>query len=206
MLFAFAVVLSVPQIAPKESEAELVQELIARTQTTRAPYALVSSNEIRRDDITIHEFSAEFNQGDLHRVETPRDRIVANCRTGWSAHLNIATGVITHNDAISGAACGVYTGDGVRSAEITEARNSPHGLLQKLKIETVGGLTRTYEVAPNGAILSESITDPAGKLRLVMTAISVSDQVPTGDLFSEPSLAKSVVPLELKEQASEPPR
>lgn len=204
MLYAFALALSVPQLAPKQAQAALVQELIERTKTTQARYALVSRNEIRRDDATIHEFSAEFNRGDLHRVETPRDRIVANCRTGWNAHLNVATGVITHDDAASGMACGVYTGDGLLNAEITGTRSSQFGLLQQLKIRTIGGLTRTYEIAPNGAILSEEIIDPAGKPRLLTTVMSLSDRLPSVDIFSEASLARSVVPDDVIKQASQP--
>lgn len=203
MLFAFALALSVPQPAPKEAAAALVQQLIVRTKTTQAAYALVSRNEIRRDDATIYEFAAEFNQGDLHRVETPRDRIVTNCRTGWNAHLNVATGAITHDDPASGMACGVYTGDGVVNAEITGTRRSQFGLLQQLKIHTAGGLTRIYGIAPNGAIVSEDIVDTAGKPRLQMTAISLSDRLPSTDLFSESSLAKSAVPDEVIKQASE---
>lgn len=203
MLFAFALAFSVPQGAPKVAEAALVQQLIERTQTTQEPYALVSSNEIRRDDTTLHEFAAEFNQGDLHRVETPRDRIVTNCRTGWNAHLNVATGAITHDDSVSGMACGVYTGDGVVNAEITGTTRSQFGLLQQLKIKTISGLTRIYGIAANGAIVSEEIVDPAGKPRLVMTAISLSDHLPTTDIFSEASLAKSVVTDEVIKQASE---
>lgn len=204
MLLAFALTLSVPQAAPKEREAALVQQLIERTQTTQASYALVSRNEIRRDDATVHEFAAEFNNGDLHRVETPRDRIVTNCRTGWNAHLNVATGAITHDDGASGMACGVYTGDGVVSAEITGTISSQFGLLRQLKIKTVGGLTRSYSIAHNGAIVSEEIVDPAGTPRLLSTAMSLSDRLPPTDIFSEASLAKSVVPDEMIRQASEP--
>jgi hypothetical protein len=206
VLFAFALALSVPQAAPKQAQLALVQQLIERTQTTQAPYALVSRNEIRRDDATIYEFGAEFNQGDLHRVETPRDRIVTNCRTGWNAHLNVATGAITHDDSVSGMACGVYTGDGIVNAEITGTRSSRFGLLQELKINTVGGLTRMYGIAANGAIVSEEIVDPAGRPRLLMTAMSLSNRLPSTDLFSEASLAKSAVPNEEIKQASEPPK
>ena len=164
----------------------------------------MSRNEIRRDDGTIYEFAAEFNRGDLHRVETPRDRIVTNCRTGWNAHLNVATGTITHDDATSAMACGVYTGDGVVDAEITGTKNSQFGLFQELKIRTIAGLTRIYGIAPNGAIVSEQILDPAGKPRLLMTAMTLSDRLPSTEIFSEASLAKSAVPDEVIKKASEP--
>lgn len=182
--------------------ASQVDSVIKRTQTTSATYSLISTNEIRRDDETIHEFSAEFNQGDWHRVETPRDRIVTNCRTGWTAHLNVATGDISHDDQMSGVACGIWTGDGVRSAEMTGSKQSTFGQLQQLKLETYAAM-RTYEVAPNGAIVAETITDQSGKLRLLMKAISLSKQVPPGDIFSEKSLARSVVPDDLQRKASD---
>lgn len=188
---------------PTEIAASQVDALIKRTQTTDATYALVSTNEIRRDDGTIHEFSAEFNRGEMHRVETPRDRVVVNCRTGWSAHLNIATRTVTYNDALSNGACGIYIGDIVRNAKMTGSRMSPFGNLQKLKIETYAA-TRTYEVAPDGAIVAETIADQNGKLRLLMKAISLSEQLPEGDLFSEASLARSAVSDELQKKASDP--
>jgi hypothetical protein len=183
--------------------ASEVNSIIKRTQTTQATYGLVSTNEIRRDDRTIHEFAAEYNQGDLHRVETPRDRIVSNCRTGWSAHLDIATGLVTLSDGIAAVACGIWTGDVVHSAEMTGTRPSEFGSLQLLKITTYAS-ARTYEVAPNGAIVGETITDQNGKLRLITRAISLSEQLPPGDIFSEASLARSVVPDELKMKASVP--
>jgi hypothetical protein len=98
----------------------------------------------------------------------------------------------------------VYTGDGVLNAEIIGTTSSQFGLLQQLKIKTVGGLTRIYGIAANGAIVSEEIVDPAGRPRLVMTAISFSDRLPSTDIFSEASLAKSAVSDELIKQASEP--
>ena len=167
--------------------------LINRTHTTQATYSLVSSNELHPDSGTVNEFSAEFNRGDWHRVETPRDRIVANCRTGWSAHLNIATGEISHSDGLADAACGIYTGDLIRTAEVTGSRASQFGRLQQLRIVTYGA-TRTYEVASNGAIVSETISDLNDKLRLKMQAVSLSDKLPSDDIFSEGSLAKSAVP------------
>jgi hypothetical protein len=205
---ALALALGVfPPVSAHATLAEIaafqVDSLIKRTQTTDATYALVSAVEIRRDDATVHEFAAEFNQGDLHRVETPRDRIVTNCRTGSSAHLAVATGQITHEDGLSGVACGIYTGDIVRSAAATGSRESPFGRLQQLKIETHAS-TRTYEVAPNGAIVSETITDLNGKLRLINKTISLSGRLPSGDMFSEASLTRSVVPDELQKKASDP--
>ena len=117
--------------------------------------------------------------------------------------MNIATRTVTYNDALSNGACGIYIGDIVRNAKMTGSRMSPFGNLQKLKIETYAA-TRTYEVAPDGAIVAETIADQNGKLRLLMKAISLSEQLPEGDLFSEASLARSAVSDELQKKASDP--
>jgi hypothetical protein len=63
-----------------------------------------------------------------------------------------------------------------------------------------------YGITANGAIVSEEIVDPAGRPRLLMTAMSLSNRLPSTDLFSEASLAKSAVPNEEIKQASEPPK
>ena len=185
-----------------DRQQDLVQRLIERTRTTRAAYALISTNELRRDGRVVHEFSAEYNQGDFHRVETPRDRIVGNCRTGWTAHLEIASGRISHGDGISASICGVDPNLVLRSAEITGSRQSKFGPVQHLKIETYGP-SRTYEIASNGAIVAETITDLNGVTRLRMKAISLSAELPALDLFSEASLATSVIPDDLKRRASD---
>lgn len=202
MLAAVASVAGTSHATPGVMSTSQVDAAITKTRTTQATYALVSTNEIRLDDKTIHEFAAEYNRGDLHRVETPRDRIVANCRTGWSAHLNVATGEVSRREGTSGVACGIAT-NVFRSAEVLGSRQSQFGRVQQVKIVTNHDL-RTYDVAENGAIVGQTIAEPDGKLRLIMRAISVTEQLPIGDIFSEASLAKSVVSDELKEKASDP--
>jgi len=194
---------AVPQVRTRAEE--LAQQVIERTRTTQATYFVVTANEIYRDDGTIREFAAELNQDDLHRVETPRDRIVANCRTGWNAHLNLATGKVSYGDQASGSVCGIDPTAIIEDQAITGSRQSQFGLLQLLRIARIDG-TRTYEVAANGAIVGETLADVTGKVRLVERAILLSDQLPAGDIFSEASLAKSVLSDELKRKASAPPK
>jgi len=53
---------------------------IALTRNTTATYSVFAWNIITRSNKpTEQEWSAEFHQGALHRVETPRDRIIADC-------------------------------------------------------------------------------------------------------------------------------
>lgn len=63
--------------ATSSGEAE---KTIALTRETRATYSVFFWNVITRPGSPAQaEWSAEFHKGALHRVETPRDRIVANC-------------------------------------------------------------------------------------------------------------------------------
>jgi len=204
MSFILLFSLSMLQATPNLPDSTAAQQLIDWTKNNRARYTVVSRNEIPRDDATIYEFSAEFNEGDLHRVETPRDRVVTNCRTGWIAHLNVATGEITHDAPLSGVACGIYTGDKMVSAEISSAKSSKFGPIKQLHLKTASGLTRIYGVASNGAIVAEQIIDPAGKTLIVMTALSLSDRLPSVDLFTEASLSKSAISDEVIELTSKP--
>jgi hypothetical protein len=53
-----------------------VAAVVDRTKSTRATYAIYTWIRISRLGQPPHEeWSAEFNSGALHRVETPRDRV-----------------------------------------------------------------------------------------------------------------------------------
>ena len=66
-----------------------------RTKRTRATYALYSWNWIKGDGFEGGpQWSAEFHRGTLHRVETPRFRVVADCAAGTGAMIDVDSGRI----------------------------------------------------------------------------------------------------------------
>ena len=85
-----------------------VGEIIARSKLTREMYAVYFWNRIERPgQQPEEEWSAEFNSGDLHRVETPRDRIVADCAASTGTYLSLSTGKVITGPQVAGVACGI---------------------------------------------------------------------------------------------------
>ncbi len=175
------------------------QALIALTRETRATYMVVSSNLVfRPDGTTVREWSAEFHDGILHRVETPRDRIVADCEAMTGIHLNVATVQIDEEPWVARAACGVQANSTMLSARLGGVRQTRFGPATHLVIID-GTDIRTYDVAPDGALIGATITGRDGKKKLVMRAIYYASKVADG-IFSATSLGRSAVPAHLQEQ------
>ncbi|WP_374279731.1 hypothetical protein [Novosphingobium sp.] len=178
--------------------AATADEVIARTRTTSATYSAYFWNVITfPDGETIAEWSAEFHKGRLHRVETPRDRIVANCADGTGTHFNLMTGELRRGPEVARSACGIDANGAVLSAEVTGQvphRFAAPGMATALRL--VGAETvRTYTVSPDGVLLTFGV-DPLGAgPRLTGAIVALQDTV-DDDLFSEESLEQSAVPPE----------
>lgn len=171
-------------------------EVIARTRTTRATYSAYFWNVITLPDGgTIAEWSAEFHKGPMHRVETPRDRIVANCADGTGTHFNVMTGELRRAPEVARSACGIDANGAVLSAEVTGQiahRFAAPGLATALRL--VGAETvRTYTVSPDGVLLTFGIDPVDTGPRLTGRIVALQHRA-DDDLFSEESLGQSAVP------------
>jgi hypothetical protein len=80
----------------------VVTPIVSRTHTTRATYAVYYWNRITpaRGEAS-EEWSAEFNRGNWHRVETPRDRMIADCAAMKGIDLSLETGQIVSGPAVA---------------------------------------------------------------------------------------------------------
>lgn len=171
--------------------------LIALTRETRATYTVVSSNLVYHPDGTrIREWGAEFHDGIHHRVETPRDRLVADCEAMTGTYLNLATVKIVQEASVARAACGVQANSTMLSARLDGKRQTRFGPTTHLVVIDAENI-RTYDVAPDGALLGATITGRDGTKKLVMRAIYYAPEVPTGIFFPD-SLGKSAVPANLR--------
>lgn len=179
-------------------------ELIARTRDTRATYSLILWNRIQRPgERPVEEWSAEFHAGTHHRVETPRDRVVADCAAMTGTHLEVATGKRIDGPQVARAACGIQANTAIVSARIVGKRTTRFGLAARLVV-TDAGHVRTYDVAHDGALLAATISDHDGNRLLTNWATSHTRQV-SGDIFSQESLTRSVVPDDYKKAPAEEP-
>jgi hypothetical protein len=191
-----------PAPAPAAGEANAkVLEVLTRTKTTTKTYALYLWNRITPPGgAPIEEWSAEFHSGDLHRVETPHDRLVANCRTGAGFAYSMETGRSSEGAWIARTACGIDTNRPFLSAEWQGRVQTPSGEADRVTIVTAE-LVRRYDISPDGVILATRFADnaPGEAVRLVNWAVAVEAALPAPDIFDRASLARSVVPERYKQ-------
>ncbi len=169
-----------------------VRALIAKTRDTHATYSLFSWNVITPPDAPPHtEWSAEFNAGFLHRVETPRIRVIANCKLRSGILLEVETGRTTEGSEVAATACGIDGNQPFITASLLGKAKSKWGTVTNLQIRTAHAL-RTYAIELRGIIVAETISDPDGQLRLSMKAREIRNWVPR-DIFTVGSLQQSFV-------------
>jgi hypothetical protein len=66
-------------VVPQENAAAALK-VLEKTKSTRATYSVFFWNRVDPGNRpAFEEWSAEFHMGALHRVETPRDRLIADC-------------------------------------------------------------------------------------------------------------------------------
>jgi len=172
-----------------------VDAIIARTKNTRATYAAYYWNWITAPgQLPVQEWSAEFNDGSRHRVETPGDRIIANCaeRTGTAL---FADGRKVTGPNVAGAACGINTNLSFFSKAYLGQVKTRFGMADHVRVTDLTN-TRTYLVSQDGIIITSTVAERTGNGRMLLRleTMALKRSLPRPDIFSEASLAASVVP------------
>jgi hypothetical protein len=179
---------------------ERANQAIARSRTTTATYALYAWNRVSPpDENPREEWSAEFHKGNLHRVETPRTRLVADCAAVMGTYFEVDTGETGTNAQVARVACGISSARPIQSTEWLARVKSRFGSVDRIRV-TDDKVIRTYEVADNGALVAGRIADLDGTLRVDNFALDLLATVPDGDIFSKESLQRSVVPEQYKQR------
>lgn len=191
-------------IAADTVSAQLA-EIISRTRRASVTYSLYAHDRLSRSDGTVlDEWAAEFNSGQWHRVETPRDRMIANCVTGEGSYLNLVTREVSHDPWIAKASCGINANRAVESGKWLGVRDTKYGRVERVSL-TDSASVRTYDVNADGVIVAATISDLEGKPFLANWACSLSTKLPRADIFSEASLQTSAVPAAAKTSSSNCP-
>lgn len=168
------------------------QRIVDRTRTVTTSYSAFNWNiVVLPEGETGEEWSAEFHQGDLHRVETPRDRIVANCRTRSGTYLNLVTGERLEGAKVAGAACGIQSNIPPQNVALLPSRKSGNGWIDRVKIVDSEAV-RTYDVNSLGVIVAATISDHAGMPQLTAWTRALRRKAPA-EAFTAESLNRSFV-------------
>jgi hypothetical protein len=171
-------------------------ELIEKTRTTQSTYSLYTWNNLTPPDgRVLEEWSAEFHSGKYHRVETPRDRVVADCEAMTGTHLNLATSKFEEGENIAKAACGVNANQKILAARRIQPIETKFGAGEGIEIIDPRQV-RTYYVSKEGVLLAATISgkEKDRPLWLKNRVIQLENTLPAQDIFSFESLSRSVVP------------
>ncbi|PLK24435.1 hypothetical protein [Novosphingobium sp. TH158] len=182
--------------APDGSDEARAREVIGRSKTTRATYAAYFWNVIRlKGADPMEEWSAEFNSGYRHRVETPHDRLVANCATKSGAHFSLIERTTRTGERVASTACGIAYDESIRKVAWLGKHPSAFGEVDRVRLWGAG-LVRSYDVNQQGVIVASVIApeDKPDKPVLEMRIVALEKTLPKGRLFDRATLQRSFVP------------
>lgn len=174
--------------------------VLERTKTTRATYTIYIWNRVTNpNNPAFEEASAEFHKGDLHRIETPRDRVVADCRAQTGAHLSVETGEITEGPTIAASACGINTNLPILSIELLSDIETKFGAAQRVRVTDKQNV-REYSILENGALARTTYTEnrAAGQVLIVAEAVLLENSVPEDLMFDKASLGRRYLPTDVQ--------
>lgn len=169
--------------------------VLERTKTVRTQYALYAWNWIYRPDGSVaEEWSAEFNSGNLHRVETPSHRLIADCAEQTGTAFVVATGETISGPQVAAAACGINTNAEILRAEFVGRVSTRFGDGDRVRIEDADNM-REYDVSADGVLLGTTYSEAHGEKRVLLrvTPTVLEREIPDPSMFDSQSLSRSFV-------------
>jgi hypothetical protein len=192
------------QAEVKSTNEAKANEVIARTRTTRATFAVYNWHRIWRQDLPpTEEWTAEFHSGAFDRVETPRDRVVANCDSKTGSALALNTGQTTTGPRVADALCGIDANAQVLDTKWLGTVDTPCGRADRVQV-TDSDFVRTYDVSPEGMIIQTTYVHntPQRSPALIDLAATCTVTLPSPQMFDDASLQTSFVPDQRKRAPS----
>lgn len=183
-----------------QSATARVEAVIARSASTRSTYAAYYWNRIQHPgQQVVEEWSAEFNSDNLHRVETPRDRVVADCAAGTGTYLSLVTGEVITGPQVASTACGINRNRRFLAMESLGRVRTRFGDADRVRLTDADDV-RTYDVSDDGIILGTvyQANAPGRRIELVVRTVELSRSLPAAGMFDQPSLKVSFVPERFK--------
>ncbi|HYD24173.1 MAG TPA: hypothetical protein VEB68_05195 [Croceibacterium sp.] len=179
--------------------------IVERTKTVDTTYANYNWNRIiPPDGPVVEEWSAEFHSGSLHRVETPRDRLIADCENMTGVALSLETGEKVSGPQVAGAACGINTNTPILSARVIGRVDRAGSVSDRIEVVDRDNV-RIYDVTEDGVIVRATYASSEAPERLILETWSVAleRELPAADMFSSESLRRSFVPDRFKREPTE---
>jgi hypothetical protein len=170
--------------------------VLERTKTASSTYTIHYWNRVTiPGEQAFEEGSAEFHQGDFHRIEMPRARVIADCRARTGASMFVETGEISEGPEVAGFACGINTNFEILTIELLPDIETKFGIAQQIRVTDQREI-REYSVLENGILVRTTYAEnrPGGQTLVVAEATLLQNTVPENIMFDKSSLAVSYLP------------
>ncbi len=169
-----------------------VQAVIARTYNPPADYSVVQAVRVTEAGETTVRTSAEYERGDMHRVETANARVIANCGTGDTVNYILAEDRVERSPGNDGGACGVGNPEAVLSSRMLPQVTGPWGRAHVIEL-TGRDYVRRYVVTEDGILVSGDWTPrrPDVGFAIKTLRVVVTRGAPDPAMFEETSLRRA---------------
>ncbi len=191
---------SVAMAAESVDNSQEALAVLEKTKSTSVTYSAYYWNRITLPSKQpVEEWAAEFHSGSKHRVETPRDRVVADCRAKTGTAINIASGEVIEGPRVAAAACGINTNFAITQIERLGTFRSAFGNIQRVRVADSQNI-RLYDVSDDGVLIATTYSEnrPDGHILLSARAVNLETKLPAADMFDRSSLQRSFVPEDYK--------
>lgn len=171
--------------------------VLARTKTTSATYASYGWMTSRDGSGSNEDsWASEFHSGDWHRIENRWRHVLANCRTHDLFEYEVATGELKRGKDADSSACGITLDGGIDSVvRLASVKSNLYGKLDAIRV-TDERRVRRYQVDTRGILVRVDwrARDGSQFPCLDQEPIAILPTLPSKNIFTEKSLAKTVTP------------
>lgn len=180
------------------------EEVIARTRASQSTYTIYwRVRSAGKASEPYYAWGATLRRGSLLRVEDTRWRVIADCAagTGTSYYHSIGRNDYTVGRKVAAQYCGIDADRKTRSTQWLRQKVSNFGLVDEVRVVDEDG-TFDYLVTAAGEVVGVTAIYRGSTDAVVVEPMSFEHTLPTGDLFSRMSLARSVVPKVVQSRGS----
>jgi len=181
-----------PAPPPPQPLSPEVQAVIARTRNPSVDYGVVQTVRITQAGETAEQTSAEYERGDMHRVETANARAIANCETGDAVNYLLAENRTERSPGNDGGACGIGAPEPILSSRMLPPVTGPWGRADVIEL-TGQNFVRRYVVSEDGILVVGDWTPrrPDVGFAIKTLRVVVTRGAPDPAMFEEASLRRA---------------
>lgn len=192
-LFLFGLLIAGPAPAQGPVPQE-VRAVIDRSRNPRTDYSAFTVQRVTRANESFVEATAEYQQGQRHRVETQLVRVLIDCQTGDAFLYRVEEGR-TERQTGGASICGIADAEPILSARMLPPVTGSYGRADV--VELIGpDFIRRYAVTEDGILVAQDYVPRRSDVGVEVRTLHVvvRRESPDPAMFEEANLARAYAP------------